>query len=90
MRVFLDKVEVSKKIDEPREAHWLRQSLAIAFKRGNSSSIFSGGWERFQRVGGVQLHLTTHIVPEGISSSMRDFIILVFILKFLMFSCLFF
>ena len=41
----------------------------------------SAGSERFSRVGGVELHLTPHFVPEGISSSMRDFIILVLIFE---------
>ena len=31
---------------------------------------------------GVELHPTLHFVPEGISSSMRDFIFLVLILNF--------
>ena len=34
----------------------------------------------------IELYPTPHFVPEGISSSMRDFIVLVLILKFLMFS----
>ena len=34
----------------------------------------------------VELYPTPHFVPEGISSSMRDFIILVLILKYFIFS----
>ena len=36
----------------------------------------------YATVGGVKLHPTPHFVPEGISSSGKDFIILVFILSF--------
>ena len=63
---------------EPREANWFRQNLAIAVQRGNAFSILSAGRERFQRVGGVEVHPTPHSVPEGISSSVRDFIFLAF------------
>ena len=62
---------------DPREAHWFRQNLAIAIQRGNAFSILSAGRERFYRVGGAELYPTPHFVPEGISSSLRDFIVLV-------------
>ena len=64
---------------EPREANWFLQNIAIAVQRGNAFSILSAGRERFQRVRGVELHPTPHFVPKGISSSIRDFIILVLI-----------
>ena len=67
---------------EPREVNWFRQNLAIAVQRGKAFSILSAGWERFYRVGGVELHPTRHFVSEGISSSMRDFIILILSLEF--------
>ena len=73
-----------KATGEPREANWLRQNLVIAVQRGNAFSILSAGRERFLRVEGVELHPTPQFDLEGISSSMRDFIILVLILKFLM------
>ena len=59
------------------------KNLAIAIQRGNAFSILSAGWERFQRVGGVQLHVTPHFVPEGISSSMRYFIVLLILNLFI-------
>ena len=61
---------------EPREANRFNQNLAIAVQRANAFSI--AGRERFLRVGGVDLYPTPHFVPEGISSSMSDFIVLVF------------
>ena len=55
---------------DPREA--------TAIQRGNAFSILSAGRERILRVGGAELYPTPHFVPEGISSSLRDFIVLVF------------
>ena len=33
--------------EDPREANWFRQNLAIAIQRGNAFSILSAGRERF-------------------------------------------
>ena len=63
---------------EPREANWFRQKIAIAIQRGNAFSILSVGRKRFQRVRGVKLYPTPHFVPEGISSSMTDVIVVIF------------
>ena len=41
------------------------------------------------RVGRVELQPNPHFVPGGISSSMRDFIVLVLILKFLIYIYIF-
>ena len=42
-------------------------------------SVFSQPVGRgFRGAGGVEVHPTPHFVPEGISSSMRDFIFLTF------------
>ena len=68
-------VEVTR---EPREVNWFHQNLTIAIQRGNALSILSAGRENFWRVGGIEVHPTPHFVLEGISSSMRNFIFLVF------------
>ena len=60
---------------EPREANWFRQNLAIAvqcvqYSLSHSGEVLEGR--------GAEFHPTPHFVPEGISSSLRDFIVLVF------------
>ena len=70
---------------ESWEAYWFRQNLAITIQWGNKFSILSASRERFWSVGGVELQPTPHFIPEGISSSMSNFIILVLIFKFLVF-----
>ena len=70
---------------EPREANGFRHNLAIAVQRSNAFRILSAGRERFYRVRGVELYPALQFVPGEISSSMRDFNILVLISKFFTF-----
>ena len=60
-----------------REANWFRQNLAIALQRGNAFSILSAGRGEVLEGRGSRALPNPHFVPEGISSSMRDFIVLV-------------
>ena len=72
---------------EPREVNWFRQNLAIAIQRGNVFSSLSRYGEVLEGRGS-RGPPTPHFVPEGISSSMRDFIFLAF--NFEVLECLFF
>ena len=58
------------------------RSMVIAVQRGNAFNILTAGRESFRGVGGVKLYPFPHFVSVGISSSMRDFVFFVLILKF--------
>ena len=65
--------------EEPREANWFCQNLAIAMQQGNAFSSYSLSlYGEVLEARGSRGQPTPHFVPEGISSSMRDFIVLVF------------